>query len=40
MYDTCSLITFDKLIQERRTIARFLPKKVLALVVTLSMEQM
>lgn len=40
IYDTCSLITFDKLIQERRSIARLFPKKVLALEVSLSADQM
>lgn len=40
IYDTCSLITFDKLIQERRSIARLFPKKMLALEVSLSADQM
>ena len=40
IYDTCSLITLDKLLQERRSISRYFPKKVLALEVSLSADQM
>ena len=31
IYDTCSLITFDKLLQESRSLARCFPKKLLVL---------
>lgn len=40
IYDTCSLITLDKLLQERHTLSRYFPKKVLALEVSLSADQM
>ena len=40
IYDTCSLITLDKLLEERRTLSRYFPKKVLALEVSLSADQM
>ena len=40
IYDTCSLITLDKLLQERRSLSRYFPKKVLALEVSLSADQM
>lgn len=41
IYDTCSLITLDKLLEERRTLSRNFPKKkVLALEVSLSIDQM
>lgn len=40
IYDTCSLITLDKLLQERRSISRYFPKKILALEVSLSADQM
>lgn len=40
IYDTCSLITLDKLLQERRSISRYFPKKLLALQVSLSADQM
>lgn len=40
IFDTCSLITLDKLLEERRTLARYFPKKVLALEVSLSADQM
>jgi hypothetical protein len=40
IYDTCSLITLDKLLLERRSLSRYFPKKVLALEVSLSADQM
>lgn len=40
LYDTCSLITLDKLLQNRPSISRWFPKKVLALEVSLSEDQM
>jgi hypothetical protein len=40
IYDTCSLITLDKLIQGRPSLTRSLPKKILALEVSFSAEQM
>ena len=40
IYDTCSLITLDKLLQERRSLSRYFPKKLLALEVSLSADQM
>jgi rRNA maturation endonuclease Nob1 len=40
IYDTCSLITLDKLLQQRRSLSRYFPKKVLALEVSLSADQM
>ncbi|MBX3442226.1 MAG: hypothetical protein KF774_07445 [Planctomyces sp.] len=40
IYDTCSLITLDKLLQERRSLSRSFPKKLLALEVSLSADQM
>jgi len=40
IYDTCSLITLDKLLQERRSLTRYFPKKLLALEVSLSADQM
>jgi predicted nuclease of predicted toxin-antitoxin system len=40
LYDTCSLITLDKLLQDRPSLSRWFPKKFLALEVSLSAEQM
>ena len=40
MYDTCSLITLDKLLQDRPSLSRWFPKKALALEVSLSADQM
>ena len=40
IYDTCSLITLDKLLQERRSLSRHFPKKLLAVEVSLSADQM
>lgn len=40
LYDTCSLITLDKLLQNRPSLSRWFPKKVLALEVSLSEDQM
>ncbi|MEY3173130.1 MAG: hypothetical protein RLZZ436_1044 [Planctomycetota bacterium] len=40
IYDTCSLITLDKLLQERRSLSRCFPKKLLALEVSLTADQM
>ncbi|MGI6420160.1 MAG: hypothetical protein ACOX1P_31405 [Thermoguttaceae bacterium] len=40
LYDTCSLITLDKLYQERPSLSQFFPAKILALGVSLSIEQM
>jgi hypothetical protein len=40
IYDTCSLITLDKLIQQRQSLLSYFPKKLLALEVSLSAEQM
>jgi hypothetical protein len=40
IYDTCSLITFDKLLQESRSLARCFPKKLLVLDVSLTADQM
>jgi hypothetical protein len=40
IYDTCSLITLDKLLQERRSLSRCFPKKLLALDVSLTADQM
>lgn len=40
LYDTCSLITLDKLLQDRPSLSRWFPKKVLALEVSLSEDQM
>jgi|GEM_PF-2037034 len=40
IYDTCSLITLDKLLQDRRSLSRYFPKQVLALEVSLSADQM
>lgn len=40
LYDTCSLITLDKLLQDRPSLSRRFPKKLLALEVSLSADQM
>lgn len=40
LYDTCSLITLDKLLQNQTGIPPWFPKKVLALEVSLSEDQM
>lgn len=40
LYDTCSLITFDKLLQDSPSLSRWFPKKLLALEVCLSADQM
>jgi hypothetical protein len=40
IYDTCSLITLDKLLQERRSVSIHFPKKLLALEASLSADQM
>jgi hypothetical protein len=40
LYDTCSLITFDKLLQDRPSLSRRFPKKLLVLEVSLSADQM
>lgn len=40
LYDTCSLITLDKLLQEWRSLSSYFPKKLLALEVSLSADQM
>lgn len=40
LYDTCSLITFDKLLQDRPSLSRRFPKKLLVLEVCLSADQM
>lgn len=40
LYDTCSLITLDKLFQDRPSLSRHFPKKVLALEATFSTDQM
>jgi hypothetical protein len=40
IYDTCSLITFDKLLQESRSLTRCFPKKLLVLDVSLTADQM
>ncbi len=40
LYDTCSLITFDKLLQDRPSLSRWFPNKLLALEVSLSADQM
>lgn len=40
LYDTCSLITLDKLLQDRPSLSRWFPKKLLALEVSLSADQM
>lgn len=40
LYDTCSLITLDKLLQDRPSLSRCFPKRVLALEVSLSADQM
>lgn len=40
LYDTCSLITLDRLLQDRPTLSRWFPKKVLALEASLSVDQM
>ena len=40
LYDTCSLITLDKLLLERPAFARFFPKRVLALEQSLSADQL
>lgn len=40
LYDTCSLITLDKLLQERATLSRLFPKKILGLEESFSVEQM
>ena len=40
LYDTCSLITVDKLLQDRPSLSRWFPKKFVALEVSLSADQM
>ena len=40
LYDTCSLITLDKLLLERATIVRHFPKRILALEKSFSADQM
>ena len=40
LYDTCSLITLDKLFQDRPSLSRWFPKKLLALEVSLLADQM
>lgn len=40
LYDTCSLVTLDKLLQGKPTPSRWFPKAVLALEVSISEEQM
>ena len=40
LYDTCSLITLDKLLQDRPSLSRWFPKRVLALEVSFTTEQM
>ena len=40
LYDTCSLITLDKLLQDRPSLSRWFPKKFLALEASLSADQM
>lgn len=40
LYDTCSLITLDKLLLERATMARHFPKSVLALEKSFSADQL
>lgn len=40
IYDTCSLITIDKLLREKQSLSRHFPKKLLALEVSLSADQM
>ena len=40
LYDTCSLITFDKLLQDRPSLSRWFPTKLLGLEVSLSADQM
>lgn len=40
LYDTCSIITLDKLILERPAFARFFPKKLLALEKSFSADQL
>ena len=40
LYDTCSLITLDKLLRDRPSLSRRFPKKLLALEVSLSADQM
>jgi hypothetical protein len=40
LFDTCSLITLDKLLQDRPSLSRWFPKKVLALEASLSEDQM
>ena len=40
LYDTCSIITLDKLFLERPAFARFFPKKLLALEKSFSADQL
>jgi len=40
LYDTCSLITLDKMILVRKTIEKQFPKKILALEASFSVDQM
>lgn len=40
LYDTCSLITLDKLLLDRPSLSRHFPKKLFALEVSLSADQM
>lgn len=40
LYDTCSLITLDKLLLERATMARHFPKSILALEKSFSADQL
>jgi hypothetical protein len=40
LYDTCSLITLDKLLLERPALARFFPKRCLALETSFSANQL
>ncbi len=38
IYDTCSLITLDNLLQEDKAISHYFPEKLLALEVSLAVE--
>ena len=40
LFDTCSLITLDKMLQDRPSLSRWFPKKLLALEASLSADQM
>lgn len=40
LYDTCSIITLDKLLQDMPTLSRFFPEKILALEASFTTEQM